>query len=83
MKKLMLNVEALEVESFTTSGGADERGTVLGRGLTQLCTIQVSQDPTCGQEYTCAAYGSHCDTSMRNECFCTEVQSCRCNYEQA
>lgn len=50
MKKLMLNVEALEVDSFPTSGPQPQRGTVLAAGaVSTLPDMCISF--TCGDSH--------------------------------
>ena len=46
MKKLMLDVDALAVESFSTvaADAAETRGTVLARGVTIADTVRYTED---------------------------------------
>jgi hypothetical protein len=63
MKKIRLDLERLEVESFVADDGAGgARGTVHGRGLTQ---------------HGCQNTANGC-SSIPNPCFCTDALSCRC-----
>jgi hypothetical protein len=55
MKKLMLNVDSLHVESFEANDSAPNRGTVLANGtLEYTCTVQKTCAYTC--EETCATH---------------------------
>ena len=47
MKKLTLDVEALEVTTFETSGMPAARGAVHGHDATHGHTCQISCDPSC------------------------------------
>ena len=47
MKKMKLNVEALAVESFDTSGDAPKRGTVFGEQCTCYTNCTCPGCPTC------------------------------------
>lgn len=49
MKKLMLNVEALEVETFQTEPSERSSGTVAAHELSQLC--QPTGSPACPASY--------------------------------
>jgi hypothetical protein len=63
MKKIRLELDRLRVESFVADGETDgARGTVHGRGLTQL---------GCQNTYNGCS-------SIPNPCFCTEALSCQC-----
>jgi hypothetical protein len=55
MKKLKLDLDAMDVESFPTlDNAASERGTVLGHTQpNHTCTIETHYDQTCHD--TCAA----------------------------
>lgn len=82
MKKLMLDVEQLAVESFATGGAASEAGTVHGhnhtRGNHATCwetcgascgvTCPATCGYTCNGEYTC--FGDTCAAT----CNCTNTQ---------
>lgn len=74
MKKLRLEIEALQVDSFAPSADAAPAvGTVHGAQLTQAVTCAQS----CGCPVTDRAHTCGCpDTSMINPCFCTEYQTC-------
>ncbi len=55
MKKLRLELDSLKVDSFDAAAGDPERGTVLGRAVTEfVCSwLPTCPDqPTCGQK-TC------------------------------
>ena len=48
MRKIRLDLEALDVESFDTSGGEDEKGTVMANEATLAYTCQtLSEDLNC------------------------------------
>jgi len=65
MRKISLDVDALEVESFATAErGAEKRGTVHGHSFPLSC-LRTRNDPTCDEycypqtvegEYTCGQY---------------------------
>ena len=74
MKKLKLEIEALQVDSFAPAADADaEAGTVQGAQATRFQTCAQS----CGCPVTDLAHTCTCpDTSQFNPCFCTEYQTC-------
>jgi hypothetical protein len=76
VRKLKLEIEALQVESFAATGRkTPDAGTVRGQELTQAVTCPQS----CGCPVTDLAHTCTCpDTSAYNPCFCTEWQSCWC-----
>ena len=76
MKKLTLNPEMLEVQSFTTSSDRPVRGTV--RGQQELCTCYTNCTcpgcPTCDGYNTCdatcpATCANTCDDASCDTCF--------------
>lgn len=85
MKKLMLNLEALSVESFETSRGLMERGTVRGASESTanqiICTCNsdngtcdASCDGGCGTDYTCQSCNGTCGGDTCG--FCTRDLTC-------
>lgn len=60
-RKLRLDIDTLEVESFTTANGTEERGTVHGRATAFCNTV----DHTCDGANTCG--GLTCNRAM-NSC---------------
>ena len=75
MKKLTLNPDMLEVQSFTTSSGGPGRGTV--RGQQELCTCYTNCTcpgcPTCANYNTC---GPTCPATCANTCDDASCWSC-------
>jgi len=80
MKKLNLNLEHLEVESFETAGGEPRVGTVRGHVCSDVCTASCPPG-TCGilpqsAESECNAFpgskfcgtGDTCDLSICGPC---------------
>jgi hypothetical protein len=82
MKKLRLDVDRLEVESFAIARGGEARGTVEGH-VSLRCTgggATCNGDNTCADGYTCGAAGS-CYLSCAGTCPapCTyELSLCYC-----
>jgi hypothetical protein len=67
MKKIVLSLDALEVESFETAAGRPERGTV--RGLDAVDEVgSASNDISCDTCQTCD--DSQCDSCWFNTCTC-------------
>src|SRR4051812_35641292 len=60
MRKVRLDLEALEVESFETGPAGDVGGTVQGRIATHTCDLQCNLSPggTCNGELTCLIWDS-------------------------
>lgn len=83
MKKLKLEIEELVVETFTTDGPPQERGTVEGQ---QRPTLYVSCNWTacpldCGTGFEtecCNSPAETCDYTCTFSCWdgCTEVPNC-------
>jgi hypothetical protein len=83
MKKMKLNVEALAVESFDTSGDAPKRGTVFGEQCTcytdctcpgcntcdESCNGTCAGQHTCGGQNTCGGQAT-CDATC-DTCYYT------------
>jgi hypothetical protein len=64
MRKIRLDLEALEVDSFAISAdGDDDRGTVHARASLRLCTgaDTCAGEPTCLGDATCASACSETD----------------------
>lgn len=80
MKKLRLNLERLEVQSFETEHAAGERGTVQGRaGTYREWTCDGTCDQTCGAPASCVGAGEYCGTYPDQGCpnsqwYCTDAQ---------
>ncbi|HEX2079816.1 MAG TPA: hypothetical protein VHG08_19020 [Longimicrobium sp.] len=55
MKKLTLNLDTLQVETFTTAKAVAARGTVRGHYGTTHTQAATCDDPTCEFRFTCAA----------------------------
>lgn len=77
MKKLRLDVEQLQVDTFHAhpehpSGS----GTVRGNGLTELCEPTNVISACCSGQATCNTCNSCQDTTRVGECFCTECVTC-------
>jgi len=73
MKKLKLEIEALQVDTFEPAAAEADAGTVQGQEVTQWQTCPQS----CGCPVTDLAHTCTCpDTSAYNPCFCTEWQTC-------
>lgn len=55
MKKLMLELDELQVESFATDGRLEELGTVHGKSLPTrpLCSPYCGNTVTCTVDYCC------------------------------
>jgi hypothetical protein len=66
MRKIRLDLEALEVESFDTGDGQPPRGTVQGLGATHTCDLQCNNTPngTCDGGMTCLLW----DTCLESNC---------------
>lgn len=66
MRKVKLELEALEVESFETGTEQKPNGTVLGRVATHTCDLQCGNTPngTCHGELTCLLW----DTCVESNC---------------
>jgi hypothetical protein len=65
MKKLRLDLDHLAVESFTTAGGADPRGTIAAHEATPECTVAAScicslGNTACGLTWHCSVVGGGC-----------------------
>ena len=65
-RKLRLELDALEVESFTPAEPRGERGTVQAREGSLECTY----DYTCYYRYTCNGYDNSCYPT------CQHVETC-------
>lgn len=69
MRKIVLDVEELEVESFATAeGGAETRGTVRGHDITGLLCIKTLDGPDCDSlsgEFAC-----NCVDTRENQYSC-------------
>ena len=68
MKKLALNIEELEVESFDTDGEPRRRGTVEGREMSQEGSGCYTDDVCCGAR----TIGDACGTSG----YCDDISVC-------
>ncbi|MBV9109420.1 MAG: hypothetical protein JO306_08450 [Gemmatimonadetes bacterium] len=70
MKKLKLEIEELQVETFGTGSG-EGRGTVRGRGYTDLCGTEPFDDSInyCGSAATACGQFS-CAYTCGNTCSC-------------
>lgn len=53
MRKLTLDVDALEVTSFEAAAPAPERGTVDGRAATPDCPLTLDDTCWCTERLTC------------------------------
>jgi hypothetical protein len=73
MRKLILDVDALEVESFETAAEARETGTVNGRAAALEPDIDKSPIYSCK---TCFASCKTCDVSCNGTCFDATCLSC-------
>lgn len=64
MKKLILDLDSLAVDSFPTSTVPEQRGTVHGReateGCTNKCTGQTYDDTLCGLTWACSNVPAVC-----------------------
>lgn len=69
MRKLKLQLDALKVETFATSGHRARRGTVAGHGITQ--------SGTCGTG--CGGYTDGGDTCMGGQWTCHDSCDTGCN----
>jgi len=68
MKKFKLDAESLRVETFSTDGLEELRGTVYANDATQPAS----------RCFSCQSCAGDC-SSFPNKCFCTEVgQTCAC-----
>ena len=75
MKKMRLDPDTLEVQSFQTAPRLEERGTVIGQGTDALATCRgMTCDSTCFQRICTCTYGEDqggtCDYScdFQNTC---------------
>jgi len=73
MKKLRLDIEAIEVESFDTRTAPRNKGTVVGRAITESYCDSVASgcdtdDVCCGAE----TVGGACNTSGH----CDDISAC-------
>lgn len=72
MKKLKLDIEAIEVESFDTNAAAKSKGTVVGQSITEgYCT----PGSGCGSDDACCGagtFGDACGTSGD----CDDISAC-------
>lgn len=75
MKKLKLDIEAIEVESFDTEAATRGKGTVMAKAITEpfYCDDSVASgcytdDGCCGAE----TYGGACNTSGH----CDDISAC-------
>ena len=77
-KKLVLNVEALAVDTFETGAADEQRGTV--HGAKEACTCAASCDcPTA--IYYCAEIAwtlYSCDYTKNDSCWATAAHTCMC-----
>lgn len=69
MRKLKLDLDALEIESFETDETAEARGTVEGRNPPPVQTEATCGQYTCGNEYTCAQWYT-CANTCADSCNC-------------
>lgn len=67
MKKLTLDLDALDVTSFPTAAPQTDRGTVDGHVLTPRC---IDDSRQCTEANDCAV------TSDINSCWCSEYYTC-------
>ena len=65
MRKLKLELDALEVQSFETASAPKESGTVHGRVATHTCDLQCAKTPdgTCNGAMTCSLWESCCESN--------------------
>jgi hypothetical protein len=77
MKKLKLEIDALEVESFDASGTRAEAGTVHGRGETAGCDSLRICGPTDPSYDPCPVTSTQCD-SDGTWTVCTCGDTCNC-----
>ncbi|MFL5539552.1 MAG: pinensin family lanthipeptide [Longimicrobiaceae bacterium] len=68
MKKIVLSLDALQVESFETAAGRPARGTVRGRDAVDDEVGAASNDISCETCQTCD--DSQCDSCWFNTCTC-------------
>lgn len=78
MKKLTLDIDDLQVESFDVDGGGSERGTVMGRQLTRDVACNTQDYYYCSQQPTLNALDVLCAFSEGGG-YCTAV--CPTGYE--
>lgn len=77
MKKLKLEIDALEVESFEASGAQVDAGTVKGHGETAGCdTVRVCA-PTDPSYEPCPVTSTQCNTDY-TWTVCTCGDTCNC-----
>jgi len=76
MKKLRLEIDELEVESFDAGAAGETKGTV--RGHITYLNCNTAPDQTCGNFLTCAY--PHCETETWAQ-DCTDRYTCgTCDY---
>ena len=79
MKKLRLDVEQLQVDTFDAlPSGVSAAGTVRGNELTELCQPSNLISNCCSGQATCnnTTCTSCQDTTQVGGCFCTECPTC-------
>jgi hypothetical protein len=77
MRKLMLDLDTLRVESFEMDVPRDERGTVQGAEATVNADCQTWESPWCGyQTYEVASCGGGCTGTGGTGSYNTSVHTC-------
>ena len=77
MRKLMLDLDSLRVESFETDVPKDERGTVQGAEATYVTDCQTWESPWCGyQTYEVPSCGGGCTGTGGTGSYPTNVHTC-------
>ena len=77
MKKLRLDIERLQVDTFDAlPSGARAEGTVRGNAFTELCQPSQLYTNCCSGQATCNSCNSCQDTTRVGGCFCTECPTC-------
>ncbi|HYH83532.1 MAG TPA: hypothetical protein VEX86_27300 [Longimicrobium sp.] len=64
MKKLTLEIDSLQVQTFATEDAGNGRGTVIGEGLGS------TEYTRCGAECTVGTDLTNCNTREFVDCFC-------------
>ena len=83
-KKLTLQLEALAVDSFTTSPAAGGHGTVRGLEATQGCQPtppEYEPDCTCVDSCLCPTNAYYCATAPATVVSCTYTHNASCEYD--
>lgn len=77
MRKLKLEIDALEVESFEASDAQADAGTVQGLGLTPACNTERICAPTDPSYDPCPVTSTQCG-SDQTWTVCTCADTCNC-----